>query len=99
MEHLLEAIVDIEKQAGQIVARADQLQQEGDDGRDIAAQAQKNAEKQIKDFAEKQRAELEEQCAAIDRQSKAALERMNTAFETQKEQWVDTLYKIAISED
>lgn len=99
MEHLLEAIVDIEKQAGQIVARADQLQEEGDDGRDIAAQAQKNAEKQIKDFAEKQRAELEEQCAAIDRQSKAALERMNTAFETQKEQWVDALYKIAISED
>lgn len=99
MEHLLEAIVDIEKQAGQIVARADQLQQEGDDGRDIAAQAQKNAEKQIKDFAEKQRAELEEQCAAIDRQSKAALEQMNTAFETQKEQWVDALYKIAISED
>ena len=99
MEHLLEAIVDIEKQAGQIVARADQLQQEGDEGRDIAAQAQKNAEKQIKDFAEKQRAELKEQCAAIDRQSKAALEQMNTAFETQKEQWVDALYKIAISED
>lgn len=99
MEHLLEAIVDIEKQAGQIVARANQLQQEVDDSRDIAAQAQKNAERQIKNFAEKQRAELEKQCAAIERQGKAALEQMNTAFETQKEQWVDALYKIAISED
>ena len=104
MERLLDAIVQIEREAKAIVADTEQQNARtqaaaAEASELIMADADKKADTQIAAFEKKQNEYLAEESARIDEKLEKTLRHLDEQFALHKDEWVDKLYALALGAD